>query len=1148
MHPNPTHTHERDNAGTEPLTDIVLTKRPRRLLRRIITIGVASLVAVVTLVAALGVVFISGVVPLSGFESRIAAALYEKLGNSWSITIQHAEISRNEGRSFLLVRDVAFHHAGGTQFRAPEALLGYEPLQLLFGELRLNSIELRGLNVRVGLDLDGSVRFDAGAEPVKVPARIDPAAQSDVSTQFLGAALATIDSLIDDSSPFARLDNAALSRARVTFVDPEGRERIGLDNISMRLNRTGERKSRIVLLAGDREAERRVVVDVSSGDEGQKKIDVTLKDILFGEALTYGHGFKHLDVQGLPLTGTIKISGQTAETSSVAVNLQFGSGNLHVHGADMAALSIDSARLDAASGDGLKSLVIPVIDISSPNGRLGGRISAQVEPAGVWSVDGQLSGHIAGIGKDPPIAITTLDFKATASPADIKLTQFTLQGPTIAASGSSHWTRTAHGYYQALTLQTDRSQARSIVALWPSFIAPKTRAAIAERLESGVVENLTLNSALTSEMRHALITNFTGLPDSALNIGFQAADIRFQPAPGLPTLAQVNLKAQVTGKTFAAQISSAKAVLGEGRTIALSDGALTIADTFPDRPIARITARATGGADALLAFLASPDLRDVMPIGATPEQLKGAMDLKIGLTLPLGPKPKPSEVVVEASGTLSGLSSDTLLGGEKLEGASFNVSYEKNSLVLRGEGRVGGDKSQIDVRQPSRGNAEATVTMVLDQAARQRRGFGFDGQVTGPITLKITKALGGKTDTNPRVEVDLSRAGIEGLLPGWSKPVGRPARMTFMLQDDGSGYDFDDFMLDASPVLAKGKISLDKQNALDSANLSTFRLSPGDDLKVDAKQEGNVLKLTIRGAVADARPFLKDLNGSGGGARSDQQKKTDYDLDLAVPILTGFNAEAIGNASLKLSKRGKEIRALAFDGRIGRNAINARMASRGTDGGLITITAADGGALMRYLDIYTRAYGGDLIMTMKSGSDRQSGDVLLRDFSVRNEPALRRVAAAQSGGGENTGPAPSRLNVEQVDFTKLRAGFSRNAARVDIRDAVIWGKELGFTLQGNIDYARNRIDIAGTFIPGYAFNNAFSQVPIVGQILGGGQNEGLFAVNFRIGGAANAPSMTVNALSALAPGILRRFVDPFGGTPSGTGALPGASPGPGVQR
>jgi hypothetical protein len=108
---------------------------------------------------------------------------------------------------------------------------------------------------------------------------------------------------------------------------------------------------------------------------------------------------------------------------------------------------------------------------------------------------------------------------------------------------------------------------------------------------------------------------------------------------------------------------------------------------------------------------------------------------------------------------------------------------------------------------------------------------------------------------------------------------------------------------------------------------------------------------------------------------------------------------------------------------------------------------------------------------------------------------------------------------------------------------VIWGQQLGFTLQGNVDYGRDRVDIGGTFVPGYAFNNAFAQVPVVGALLGGGsQYGGLFAVNFRISGAASAPTMTINPLSALAPGILRRFVDPLGGSPI---QQPQAVPGPG---
>ena len=63
------------------------------------------------------------------------------------------------------------------------------------------------------------------------------------------------------------------------------------------------------------------------------------------------------------------------------------------------------------------------------------------------------------------------------------------------------------------------------------------------------------------------------------------------------------------------------------------------------------------------------------------------------------------------------------------------------------------------------------------------------------------------------------------------------------------------------------------------------------------------------------------------------------------------------------------------------------------------------------------------------------------------------------------------------------------------------------------------MNLTGTFVPAYSLNNLFSQIPVLGMILGGGQHEGLFAITFKVSGAASAPTLTVNPLSAIAPGF-----------------------------
>jgi hypothetical protein len=134
----------------------------------------------------------------------------------------------------------------------------------------------------------------------------------------------------------------------------------------------------------------------------------------------------------------------------------------------------------------------------------------------------------------------------------------------------------------------------------------------------------------------------------------------------------------------------------------------------------------------------------------------------------------------------------------------------------------------------------------------------------------------------------------------------------------------------------------------------------------------------------------------------------------------------------------------------------------------------------------------------------------------------------------------------------MRAGFTAGGGRLDIRDGTMWGAAVGGTLEGTLDFSRDKVDLSGTFVPAYGINNALNRVPIVGTLLGGGQNEGLFAVNFRITGRVTQPAVSINPLSAVAPGVLRKFFGVFGPGVSVGGAggpqLPLPAPAPAPER
>ena len=91
---------------------------------------------------------------------------------------------------------------------------------------------------------------------------------------------------------------------------------------------------------------------------------------------------------------------------------------------------------------------------------------------------------------------------------------------------------------------------------------------------------------------------------------------------------------------------------------------------------------------------------------------------------------------------------------------------------------------------------------------------------------------------------------------------------------------------------------------------------------------------------------------------------------------------------------------------------------------------------------------------------------------------------------------------------------------------------MGLTAQGAIDFDHSQIDVSGSFVPAYAVNTMLTKIPLVGVLLSGGQNDGVFGVSYRVHGAMSGPTLTINPLSAIAPGILRRILGAIDGTTS----------------
>jgi hypothetical protein len=1117
-----------DARDTGPTAERRPSGRLRKLVSGGISLVVAGAVASVTLLLVFVLMAIYGFLPLSGFEGRISRSIEERLGEGWKVEASSALLQRADGRSAVRIRDVRIQHSSGVSVRAPQAVLSYAPWPLLMGQVKLTGIDLLGVNLRLGVDADGALILDAGEAPVKLqPSSTTPPAAINEAPAIV-ALLSAVDMMAREGGELFALETARLSNSRVMLIDASGKERAALDNVNITMVPVDSSTRRIDVTASSASGHKDVSIELKAVDERAREASINVRRFQTSDiiGMVLGDSWRGLD--GLAMSGRVTVStaGQ-GEAPKTRIDMGIAAGLVDIPGPKPTAIKIDGGKLvlthDAATG------LAEISELSFHGGAtrvaLAGRATRMA--GGIWEAQVEGSGVAAGeTPSEPAVQLDRIGLQLSGGKdaALVRLDRIDLKGPMVDASGSAAFKGTAEAPAVDAQLAIQASEFRAALALWPVFLSPEVRQLLSQRLKAGHIERLDMAMDFSPEvMRSAMAAG--PVPDDSIKLTTRASNVRFQIADGLPDIQNAAVTAISTGRTLLVETSSARAEAGPGRALQISEGGFVISDTYAARPIGRANFRATGGVDALAALLANPVLRDFSPGQLDPAIIRGTMDLKTSVALPLVEDLKPAEVIVVSNGNLVNVSSDKLIPGEKLEGANLKANYERSILALKGEGRISGIAGAIEVRLDPKGAGEASFNATLDQAARQRRGVNLPG-LTGPVQLRAVKPLlAERGDAPVRIEADLTRAVVDGLLPGWSKPAGRAGKISFSLVTDENGPDLNDFVLESAPVLLRGKIELDTKNNLEQASFTTARLSPGDDLRVDITMDGGVSKLTVRGKVLDARPFLK----FGG---KDDKRDPDVDLDLSVPIVTGFNNEALGNAVIKAQRRGGEFRALTAEGKIGRSSVNARI-QRGQTSQVLAVEAEDGGALLRFHDIYRRAYGGELLLQMPMGEARAAGQLLYRDFTVRNEPALRRVLAEGQStggiGGDRAVAAPRATDVSDVAFTKLRADFSRTSSRFDFRDIVLWGPQLGFTAQGSVDAARDRIDLNGTFVPSYAFNNAFSQVPIFGRLLGGGQYEGLFAVNFRLSGSFSQPTMSINPLSAIAPGILRRFVDPGGG-------------------
>ncbi|MEZ5872243.1 MAG: DUF3971 domain-containing protein [Nitratireductor sp.] len=680
----------------------------------------------------------------------------------------------------------------------------------------------------------------------------------------------------------------------------------------------------------------------------------------------------------------------------------------------------------------------------------------------------------------------------------------------------------------AAAAASDGVQMSAIKQLWPFFLAPPTRNWVMRNIVGGRVANIELSAKIPAGIIGRFIKGAKIDPgDLVLSADFD--DVRMDTFGELPAIRNANGNIRVDGMAFTADLKTGDVFLPDNRTVKVNGGRFRVAD-YGERPApAEVRVQGEGEAGALALIANARPLLVGDRLLLKPKQFSGKADADVVASFHLKPGLTPQDVDWHVLLNTKNLASSEKLFGHSLAKADLFIEANAQQARIAGDAIIDNVRTKLSMVQPigkDAGPAQRQFSAVLDEKARKAMGIDLAPVVHGVIRLSANQ--GG--DKDGRQVVDLKDAQLGLPWVGWTKGKGIPATASFVMKNANGQTVINDFYVEGPGFSATGNLVFDKGGIV-SADLPNVSLNEGDALSVNIKRKGNLYTINAEGARFDARSLINMLIHEGGVG--DVQANINAKVTASIGTITGFADVKARNVSLTYGTADGWFDNLSLRANFASSGIVNIIASTVDRKTTFNIESTDAGASLGMLDIYRRMRGGNMRALLdRTGGGPFSGPIRVKDFVIVDEPKLERLisdpAPIQNERGQ-TGTSVTeqlrKVNIKSVRFTNAKAMIEKGEGYFNARDGILTSTQIGFTFDGNVYDANNRMDLKGTFMPGIGLSRALGFIPIVGELLGNGRDTSLIGITYRLSGPVKNPSIEVNPVSVVAPGAFRKVFE-----------------------
>jgi len=845
-------------------------------------------------------------------------------------------------------------------------------------------------------------------------------------------------------------------------------------------------------------------------------------------------------VLSAPLTGTLAVT-LTEKGAVVAsrIDCRAGAGELRIGGVRAPVSSIE-VRSGFDPADNSFNLERLAFDIDGSKGEIAGKISlaAGADRRAPREIVFDLKGGDVVVAAPTvfaaPLRSPNLAAKGAYRPAertlDIDMARIEALDVVFEVDGS--YGRSPKGVAASPALKANIRVAGAldparIAAGWPLTAAKSVREFIATRLPTATVENL----KATLDLPAGAIGPGRPMPDDALLLTFDVSGATALYSPGMTPLSEASGKGRLTGNRFV--IENATGRVGK---VAVSDGLIDFTVLSPKGKPVNFTFTAKGAARDILSVLNEEPLAVLKTTNLAPEQFSGPAEARVTITRPNLRVADRKAYAYSGGATFRNLTVSEFYRGLDLTKATGRIELAARSMTLKADAEIDGAPIQLEWRKrfyEADGASQFKVSGVLNSSTGDVLGVPTRQMLRG--TVRFAAEANGDLGALDAMSVDADLAEAQVTLDafGWRKPEGVAASGRIEASFDDAGTTLKSISFAGDGVAVQGEAHIAKGGGIQSVSFPRLFLRDAADVVFAARRnEAGALDATATGALLNISGIVK----SAIEARPrDEKAANPWGSGLIVRgrideiVLRG--GARYRDASLDLTRGPELLDSLQFSARTPEGKpVSVTLDRTGADEGPAQIVLArsdDIGALMAGVFGVTSIKGGEGSMRImvqpktETESRRLDGLFEARGLKLVEAPLFARIFAAASFDG-----LLSLLNGAGIDLAKARAEFTLKDGVLAIRDARATGPSVGITGEGEVATgAKGAVSLTGAVAPAYQVNSILGKAPIVGDLLVNRKGEGVMALSYSVKGASDAPLVSVNPLSALTPGVLRRMFE-----------------------